>query len=166
MAYLQDDPPLPALSDVFPHLETQNSDLPNGLDPFTVTTHTGFLPVRLPATQLPPIFEPLQRLLEQMPIKREDGCPGLLAKYQLGPTVDDGALPDLTSQVTELVQNREEVDLDIVTALFRDYSFLASAYLLEPCWENWSKSHNGGYGFGRAMLPKCIAGPLMIAAQV
>ena len=165
MAYLQDDPPLPAFHDVFPHLETQSSDLPHGLDPFTVTTHTGFLPVRLPATQLPPVFEPLQQLLEQMPIKREDGLPGLLAQYQLGPRIDDGALPDLTSYVAELAQVHE-VDLDIVTALFRDYSFLASAYLLEPCWENWSKDHNGGYGLGRDLLPRCIAGPLMIAAQV
>jgi indoleamine 2,3-dioxygenase len=46
----------------------------------------------------------------------------------------------------------------LVTALFRDYTFLASAYLLEPCDINQRK--NGNYGLGRDVLPKNIAVPL------
>jgi len=43
-------------------------------------------------------------------------------------------------------------------ALFRDYTFWASAYLLEPCHLNMLK--RGEYGLGRQVLPRNIAIPL------
>jgi len=96
---------------------------------------------------------------------KADGTPGLLATFKLGPLIDGGALPDLTACIDTLRTNDGKIDLDAITTLFRDYSFLASSYLLEPCWESWSKDHDSGYGLGRAMLPQCIASPLVKAAD-
>jgi indoleamine 2,3-dioxygenase len=100
-----------------------------------------------------------------MPVVREDGTPGLLAKYELGPAVET-ELPDLTDEVDKLVTADGSPDLYTVAAVFRDYSFLASAYLLEPCWENWSKAPQNGYGLGRDKLPKAVARPMYRCAQL
>ena len=43
-------------------------------------------------------------------------------------------------------------------ALFRDYTFAASSYLLEPC--DILNRSKGKYGLGRQTLPKNIAIPL------
>jgi indoleamine 2,3-dioxygenase len=45
-------------------------------------------------------------------------------------------------------------------ALFRDYCFLASAYLLENCHHTWLQTGNS-YGLGRDHIPKSIAKPLV-----
>lgn len=95
--------------------------------PFTVSTARGFLPLADPPSSLPAAFEPLERLLCAMPVRRADGLPGLLAEGALGEAVDK-ELPDLSREV-----ERTAGDPALVTALYRDYSFLASAYLLEPC---------------------------------
>jgi indoleamine 2,3-dioxygenase len=166
MAYLQDDPPLPPFDELFPYLETEPSLLAHQIDPFTVTTKHGFLPAKPPLTQLPPTFQAVSKLLDEMPIRKLDGRAGLLAHFKLGPLIDEGSLPDFTAQVQAMLDDKENLDMGIVTALFRDYSFLASAYLLEPCWESWSKDHTAGYGLGRPVLPKCIAGPLVSTAKV
>lgn len=105
-------------------------------------------------------------ILDEMPIMKADGTPGLVAKFQLGPLIESGKLPDLTSCIDDLRVSKDEYDLEAITALFRDYSFLASAYLLEPCWESWSKDNNAGYGLGRPVLPRCIASPLVKAADM
>ena len=160
MSYLQDDPPLPPLGTIFPHLEDEPHTLPSQLNPFTVTTKTGFMPSKTPLVDLPSEFSDLTELLNEMPVVKQDGMPGLLAKFALGPLIDGGSLPDLTDDVDRLIGKPGEEDLSLVTALFRDYSFLASSYLLEPCWESWCKDHERGYGLGRAVLPRCIAGPL------
>jgi indoleamine 2,3-dioxygenase len=48
-------------------------------------------------------------------------------------------------------------------ALYRDYTFVASAYLLEPCDLLYRKT--GDYGLGRSVLPKNIAVPLVQVAE-
>lgn len=148
----------------FPHIFCDPTTLPSSLDPFTITTSTGFLPLRSPQVDLPAVFAPLQALLEAMPIVKANGTPGLLASYQLGPVIDGGALPDLVAEVDKLVTSYGKPDLHAVTAAFRDYAFLASAYLLEPCWERWNKGLEG-YGLGRKILPREIAGPLVKTAK-
>jgi len=97
------------------------------ISPFTVSTARGFLPVSDPLEALPPDFEVLESLLRRMPVKRFDGTPGLLAEGKLGVEVHE-MLPDLSASIKEHAE-----DLRLMTALYRDYSFLASAYLLEPC---------------------------------
>jgi len=151
--------------DPFKQLENDPAVLPSSLDPFTITTSTGFLPLHPPSTKLPTAFHALADIVDYMPIAKVDGTPGLLATYALGPTIDNGALPNLTMELDKLVTGDGLPDLSEVTAIFRDYAFLASAYLLEPCWERWNKGLEG-YGLGREMLPACIAGPLVKSANL
>jgi indoleamine 2,3-dioxygenase len=156
-----------AANTLFPYLRKDPSELPEGEDPFTITTRTGYLPFSLPLKKLPSQFDPVSNLLNDIPILKEDGTPGLLATFALGPLVDSGALPDLTSEIDNLVvPGTDKRDMAAITAAFRDYSFIASSYLLEPCWETYSKSDDGGYGLGRQTLPKCIAGPLVKCAEM
>ncbi|OQO09012.1 hypothetical protein B0A48_05903 [Cryoendolithus antarcticus] len=130
-------------SDALEYIRDDPHDLPRSLDPFTVNVHRGFLPLQAPEVDLPKAFTPVQQLVERMPISTSSG-PGLLASFQLGPTIDLGSvLPDLASEVDNLVAPDGKPDLVAVTAVFRDYSFLASAYLLEPCWERRCKGERG-----------------------
>ncbi|EYE94948.1 indoleamine 2,3-dioxygenase family protein [Aspergillus ruber CBS 135680] len=149
----------------FPHIHDDPSTIPHSLDPFTITTSTGFLPYQTSPTTLPEVFQPLMSILDRMSVVKQDGVPGLLATYELGPVVES-ELPDLTDEVDKLVTADGLPDLFTITALFRDYSFLASSYLLEPCWENWRKNPDGGYGLGRDVLPKAVARPMYRCAQI
>lgn len=156
-----------AANTLFPYLRKDPSQLPEGEDPFTITTRTGYLPFSLPLAKLPSQFDPVSDLLNDIPIQKLDGTPGLLATFELGPLIDNGGLPDLTSEIDNLVvPGTDKRDMAAITAAFRDYSFIASSYLLEPCWEHYSKSDDGGYGLGRQTLPKCIAGPLVKCAEM
>lgn len=121
------------------------------------------MPLRAPITRLPAAFDALTSLVENMPVVKADGSPGLLATYDLGSSIDGGYLPNLTAEIDKFVTDEGLPDLAAATAAFRDYAFLASAYLLEPCWERWSKGVDG-YGLGRQVLPVCIAGPLVKTA--
>ena len=155
-----------ALSDMFPHIEDDPTTLPSSLDPFTITTSTGFMPLRPPVIDLPAKFAPLSRLVEDIPVVKLDGSPGLLASFKLGPSIDlDLALPNLVDDIDSLVAEDGKPDLAAVTAVFREYAFIASAYLLEPCWERCSNGLEG-YGLGRQTLPSCIAGPLIKTASM
>ena len=55
-------------------------------------------------------------------------------------------------------------DLQVMGALYRDYSFVASAYLLEPCHERVVRGE--GYGLGRERLPAVVAMPLARVAEM
>lgn len=155
------------LSDDFPYIEEDPAVLPNSLDPFTITTSTGFMPHHTPQVELPAKFKPLSDLVSEMPVRKLDGSPGLLATYQLGPVIDKGdALPDLIDEIDNLVASDGKPDLVAVTAIFRDYCFLSSAYLLEPCWERYNDPNLEGLGLGRPKLPKEIAGPLVKTAKM
>ena len=159
--------PLPLITEEFPHILDDPKSLSPSIDPFTVTTTTGFLPTHRPRVTLPDVFKPLTTLVEDMPIVRRDGTPGLLATYQLGDHIDNkGVLPDLTLMIDGLITDEGQRDLSAVTAAFRDYSFLASAYLLEPCWKHYNDNPDDGYGLGRDELPACIAGPMVKCADM
>ena len=66
----------------------------------------------------------LESLLQKMPLQLPSGRPGLLALGKFG----DAVHKDLPLIDVEPVQDQR-----LLTALFRDYTFAASAYLLEPC---------------------------------
>ncbi|RSM19944.1 hypothetical protein CDV31_001304 [Fusarium ambrosium] len=156
-----------AVNTLFPYLRKDPSELPAGEDPFTITTRMGYLPFALPLKRLPSQFDALYNILNDMPILKEDGAPGLLATFELGPLIDNGAIPDLTAEIDKLViPGTDKRDMAAITAAFRDYSFVASSYLLEPCWETYSADRSNGYGLGRRVLPKCIAGPLVKCAEI
>ena len=129
-----------------------------GQSPFTVSFSRGFLPLSDPPTTLPSPFSPVSSLLERMPIRTASGAPGLLATFTFGETLLK-ELPDLTEVVEEYMS-----DANIMCALYRDYCFLASAYLLEPCHERFAKGE--GYGLGRQRLPACVARVLAKVAEM
>src|SRR3569833_2443622 len=96
------------------------------LPAFMVSKTRGFLPRMDPIVNLPPEFAPLESLLDRMPIQTLTGEPGLLRQGKLGAAVLD-ELPDLTDKIEPFKHI-----LPLMNALYRDYTFLASAYLLGP----------------------------------
>ncbi|KAG9243719.1 indoleamine 2,3-dioxygenase gamma type [Calycina marina] len=143
-----------------PHFEVLGDTRPQdtSLPAFMVSTTRGFLPRQEPVVRLPQEFDILESLLNRMPIKKLDGTPGLLGTFTLGDTVLK-ELPDLTHAI-----NKYQHNLPLMNAVYRDYSFLASAYLLEPCHERFLKGE--GYGLGRQMLPSVIALPISRCAEL
>ncbi|RUS20334.1 hypothetical protein BC937DRAFT_95472 [Endogone sp. FLAS-F59071] len=128
----------------------ENTQIPS----FMVGTKNGFLPRRDPMTKLPDQFARVESLLQRMPLNLADGSKGLLAHGQLG---------DAVHSELEACEINHIVDERLLSALYRDYTFLASAYLLEPCDIMYrSKSE---YGLGRQILPSSIAVPLAQVAQ-
>ncbi|RIA99385.1 hypothetical protein C1645_798187 [Glomus cerebriforme] len=123
------------------------------LPSFMVGYKNGFLPRQDPIAKLPDRFYVLEYLLQNMPIHLPNGEGGLLAKGQLGDAVKD--LPQY--DVSDINDQR------LLSALFRDYTFLASSYLLEPCDIMYRERKD--YGLGREILPKNIAIPLVIIAN-
>ncbi|KAF6817044.1 indoleamine -dioxygenase [Colletotrichum musicola] len=130
----------------------------NSLPAFMVSTTRGFLPRADPIAVLPAEFAPLDDILARMPVKKLDGTPGLLAESKLGDVVDN-EFPNLTEHIDKYKEN-----LPLMNALYRDYSFLASAYLLEPCHERFVRGE--GYGLGRQKLPKNISLPIARCAEI
>lgn len=128
------------------------------LPPFMASTSRGFLPRADPVVDLPEEFAVLSSILDRMPMVTLSGEPGLLAKGALGDTVK-AELPDLSAAVEKYSDN-----LCIQTALYRDYSFIASAYLLEPC--HIAYMAKSPYGLGRQTLPRSIALPLSVCARL
>ncbi|KAK3309097.1 uncharacterized protein B0T15DRAFT_566007 [Chaetomium strumarium] len=143
-------PPFPVLDDTCPDDMTRPA--------FMVSTTRGFLPRMDPIATLPAEFDALESILQRMPVKTLSGEPGLLARGQLGATVA-AELPDLTDAVDKYRDN-----LPLMNALYRDYSFLASAYLLEPCHERFVKGE--GYGLARDVLPANVARPIAKCAAL
>ncbi|KAI9167717.1 Indoleamine 2,3-dioxygenase [Paramyrothecium foliicola] len=128
------------------------------LPAFMVSTTRGFLPRMDPVVTLPKEFDALESILQRMPITTLEGKPGLLAENKLGDVVHND-FPDLTSAM-ELYKD----NLPLMNALYRDYSFLASAYLLEPCHERFVKGEP--YGLGRQVLPANISKPIAKCAEI
>ena len=56
-------------------------------DFFEVNNKNGFLPKKNPLSKLPERYNELQRLIDEMPIKKEDGSNGLLSKKELSKIV-------------------------------------------------------------------------------
>ena len=119
---------------------------------FQVGTSNGFLPRQEPIVMND--LKELNHLLNEMPITKVDGKPGLLANNQFAKTVK-ASLPEYD---LNKVNNEQHL-----MSLFRDYTFVASAYLLEECDIN--QRQKGYYGKGRSELPRNIAVPLSIIAN-
>ncbi|KAK0638739.1 hypothetical protein B0T16DRAFT_421710 [Cercophora newfieldiana] len=142
--------PFPVLSDPQP----TNTSLPA----FMVSLTRGFLPRMDPIVTLPSDFDTVESILQRMPVKTASGAPGLLASGTLGDVVVS-ELPDLTDAVDKYREN-----LPLMNALYRDYSFLASAYLLEPCHQRFLRGE--AYGLGRQVLPANLARPIARCAEL
>ena len=117
---------------------------------FTVSKSFGFLPRMAPLRYLPPKYEIINQLLQEAVIHQPNGSKGRLYHGEMGTAI--------TKQLP-LFDVSKENDQQLVCALLRDYSFLASQYLLEPCGVQFRKDKT--YGFGRERLPQNIALPLV-----
>jgi indoleamine 2,3-dioxygenase len=147
----------PSAATTFPILYDVLAD-DTSLPAFMVSTTRGFLPRADPITSPPEEFKVLESILADMPVKTAAGRPGLLATGKLGDTVERN-LPDLSNEIEKYKDN-----LPLINALYRDYSFLASAYLLEPCHLRFMKGES--YGLGRQTLPKNVAVPIAKVAAL
>jgi indoleamine 2,3-dioxygenase len=141
----------------FPVLTDTRPD-DHSLPAFMVSMTRGFLPRQEPVFKLPPEFAALESILGRMPVKTLSGEPGLLASFTLGDAVHK-ELPNLVDEV-----NKYRDDLVVMNALYRDYSFLASAYLFEPCHERFLRGEE--YGLGRQSLPRNIALPIVKVSEM
>lgn len=124
---------------------------------FLVGEENGFLPRKDPLAVLPKEFADVEKLLQDMPITKKDGTPGLLSKGLFGEATK--AIPDHTDKIKNIE------DSAVLYALFRDYTFWASSYLLEPCNLSAIKTNDEFYGLGRDVLPLNISSPLLLLAE-
>ncbi|OLL25571.1 Indoleamine 2,3-dioxygenase 1 [Neolecta irregularis DAH-3] len=120
---------------------------------FFTSMKSGFLPRQDPLVKLPAKFDALEDLLQRMPIKIGDKR-GLLAEGKFG----DAVLKELP-----YIEVNEITDTRLLTALFRDYTFATSAYVLEPCDIMYRQKKD--YGKGRDRVPKQLAIPLVKIAD-
>ena len=91
---------------------------------FTVSKEFGFLPRKAPMRDLPPKYEIINKLLKDATINQPDGSKGHL---------HFGTMGDAIMKELPLIDVSKENDMHLVGALFRDYCYLSSEYLLEPC---------------------------------
>ena len=117
---------------------------------FNVSAAHGFLPVKAPMVKLPSEYADLQAVLDQMPVVLNDNEFGYL-------NTEDGIVAPTLAIKNHLATVEKETDIFVLQALFRSYSFLASAYLLEPSFQQFRK--DGKYGKARNVLPANIAQP-------
>lgn len=114
------------------------------------------MPWGTPLARLPQPFNVIDEILDESPYMKRDGTPGLMASGRFGETVRD-RLPMLdVSNIT---------DSALLFSLYRDYTFLTSSYLLEPCHLHYIATKRKDYGLGRDRLPANIAVPLSILAK-
>ncbi len=123
---------------------------------FEVNHKNGFLPKDSPLAVLPKKYTELQVLIDEMPIKKDDGTDGLLSRR--------GGIEDALSNLSNLKHLvSEEEDVFLIQALFRAYSFLTSAYLLAPAHFNYIETKK--YGKAHTVLPSQIAEPFVIVSE-
>mgnify|MGYP000494524115 FL=1 len=97
-------------------------NLENYSDNFFEVNHiNGFLPKKSPLAVLPKKYNELQVLIDEMPIKKDDGTGGLLSRRG---EIEKGV--STLSNFKNLVEGEEEIL--IIQALFREYAFLSCAY--------------------------------------
>ena len=123
---------------------------------FEVNDINGFLPTKSPLSKLPQRYSELQKLIDEMPIRKEDGNGGLLSRK--------GAIEEYVKTLPNFKDIvKDEEDVFINQALFRAYSFVTSAYLLAPAHFNYKETKK--YGKAHNILPSQIAQPFVIVSK-
>jgi hypothetical protein len=105
---------------------------------FDVSATHGFLPIKAPLVRLPTVYNDLQEVLDKMPVVLNENEFGFLHTI-------DGIVAPVMAIKNHLEDVEKEQDIFILQALFRSYSFLCSAYLLEPSYQQFKK--DGKYGY-------------------
>ena len=123
---------------------------------FAINEINGFLPNKNPISKLPDEFMDLEILLNSMPINIGTSK-GLLGTNSLASAVE---------QLPNYLENAKKItDPHLLIALYRDYTFLASAYLLEPSNTHYLKTGEFATCPARDSLPSNIAQPLVFIAD-
>lgn len=123
---------------------------------FNVGPVNGFLPQHLPLKTLPDTYAVLQDILDKMPVQLNATDFG----YLHFPNKIEEAVAVLPNYVDAV---KAENDVMVLQALFRGYSFLASAYTLETSFQHYRET--GHYGKARNVLPIQIAQPFVAVAD-
>ena len=116
---------------------------------FDVSSSRGFLPIHDPLPSLPEEFIYLQKAISSLPET-------IKVPNQIVDVVKE--IPDYTDII-----HSDSVDPFILQALFRAYTFIASAYTLELSYQVFIDT--GKYGPARRMIPANIARPLVLVAE-
>ncbi|SPC62797.1 related to BNA2 - putative tryptophan 2,3-dioxygenase or indoleamine 2,3-dioxygenase [Ustilago sp. UG-2017b] len=137
-----------------------DKDAISKLPPFVISRERGFLPRQDPMVRLPEAFSTLSSLLDRMTIHQPADAhghraTGLLGKGEFG----DAIHSELDGKELKAVNAAiESGNSHLLAALFRDYCFATSAYLLEPVDRAFRET--GFYTQGRNSLPAQLAVPL------
>lgn len=116
---------------------------------FDVSSTHGFLPIHDPLPSLPEEYIALQKVITDLPSI-------VTIPDQIVKSVQE--IPDYTEVILSL-----SPEPFILQALFRAYTFIASAYTLELSYQVFVKT--GQYGSARRMIPANIARPLVLVAE-
>ena len=123
---------------------------------FNVGPVNGFLPQHLPLKTLPDTYAVLQDILDKMPVQ--------LSATEFGYLNYPNKIEEAVSMLPNYVDAvNAETDVRVLQALFRGYSFLASAYTLESSFQHYRET--GHYGKARNILPVQIAQPFVAVAD-
>lgn len=114
---------------------------------FSIDCTHGFLPILPPLKELPEKYNNVQNIINNLPRLIKTGTE--LERLVLN-------LPNYLEEVSS------ETDIFVFQALYRAYTFITSAYLLQPSYEN---QNEGKYGKGRSILPSNITQPLEYVAN-
>ncbi|CBQ68335.1 conserved hypothetical protein [Sporisorium reilianum SRZ2] len=152
----------PYLLEELPAVLSGDRDAIAKLPPFVISRERGFLPRQDPLSTMPRAFSGLTSLLDRMTIHQPadahgQRATGLLGTGEFGDAVHDELRADgpEASAVDAAIAGG---DAQLLAALFRDYCFATSAYLLEPV--NRAFRQTGLYAQGRNVLPRQLAVPL------
>jgi len=117
---------------------------------FKVSKEHGFLPMVEPLSVLPDKYKNLQNIIDN------------LSSYLTNVDIDNifQKISDLENYDDSI---REEMDINLLVALYRAYCFLASGYLLYPSYVSFVKTNQ--YGKGRSRLPIQLSQPLLYLAD-
>ncbi|KIS68147.1 uncharacterized protein UMAG_03728 [Mycosarcoma maydis] len=152
----------PYLLEEHPSVLAGDKDAIAKLPPFVISRERGFLPRQDPLVDMPPAFSGLSSLLDRMTIHQPADASGhratgLLGNGEFGDAVLDELKPDGV-EAKAVDAAIEAGDSHLLAALFRDYCFATSAYLLEPVDRAFRET--GFYTQGRSVLPRQLAVPL------
>lgn len=129
--------------------------LPNYRDGFFNLPESGFLPDEPPLAALDEAYSEVQKALDCLHVQHNGGT-GTLATA--------GAIVDVVNQLPNMLETvKSETEPRRLQALFRAYSFLTSAYTLEPSYQEFLKS--GKYGAARTVLPEQLSMPFVCVAE-
>ncbi|SNX85262.1 related to BNA2 - putative tryptophan 2,3-dioxygenase or indoleamine 2,3-dioxygenase [Melanopsichium pennsylvanicum] len=152
----------PYLLEELPCVVNKDNEAISKLPPFVISRQRGFLPRQDPMVKMPDAFSGLSSLLDRMTIHQPADAhghraTGLLGKGHFGDAVLDELKVD-GPEAKAIDAAIESGNSHLLAALFRDYCFATSAYLLEPVDRAFKET--GFYTQGRNTLPAQLAVPL------